>query len=57
MFTIVCGVHADNVNLLGDNINAIKKNTEALTDASKDGLQVNRVCMYVCMYVCIMDGP
>jgi hypothetical protein len=35
-------VHADDVNLLEDNINAIKKNSEALTDASKEvGLKVN----------------
>jgi late competence protein required for DNA uptake (superfamily II DNA/RNA helicase) len=32
----------DDVNLLGDNIDTIKKNTEALTDASKDvGLEIN----------------
>jgi hypothetical protein len=29
-------VYADDVNLLGDNINAIKKNMETLTDASKE---------------------
>jgi hypothetical protein len=28
-------VYADDANLLGDNIDAIKKNTEALIDASK----------------------
>jgi hypothetical protein len=34
-------VYAD-VNPLGDNMNAIKKNTDALTDASKEvGLEVN----------------
>jgi hypothetical protein len=35
-------VHSDNVNLLGDNIDTIKKNTETLIDASKEaGLHVN----------------
>jgi hypothetical protein len=29
-------VYADNVNLLGDNIGTIKKNTETLIDASKE---------------------
>jgi hypothetical protein len=28
--------YADDVNLLGDNIDAIKKNTETLIDASKE---------------------
>jgi hypothetical protein len=32
----------DDVNLLGDNIDTIKKNTETLIDASKDvGLEIN----------------
>jgi hypothetical protein len=36
------GTHADYVNLLGDNICAIKKNTETLIHASKEvGLEVN----------------
>jgi hypothetical protein len=35
-------VYSDDVNLLGDNIDAIKKNMETLIDASKEvGLEVN----------------
>jgi hypothetical protein len=35
-------LYADDVNLLGDNINAIKKNTEAPIDASNEvGLEVD----------------
>jgi hypothetical protein len=34
--------YADDVNLLGDNIDTTKKNTETLTDASKEvGLEIN----------------
>jgi hypothetical protein len=34
--------YADNVNLLGDNIDTIKKNKETLIDASKEvGLEIN----------------
>jgi hypothetical protein len=35
-------VYADDVNLLGDNTDTVKKNTETLIDASKEvGLEVN----------------
>jgi hypothetical protein len=34
--------YADDVNLLGDNIDTVKKNTETLIDASKEvGLEIN----------------
>jgi hypothetical protein len=34
--------YADDVNLLGDNIDTVKKNTQTLIDASKEvGLEVN----------------
>jgi hypothetical protein len=34
--------YADDVNLLGDNIDTIKKNTETLIDTSKEvGLEIN----------------
>jgi hypothetical protein len=40
--TIQLLVYADDVNLLGDNINTINKNTKTLIDASKDvSLEVN----------------
>jgi hypothetical protein len=36
--------YADDVNLLGDNIDTIKKNKETLIDASKEvGLQISLV--------------
>jgi hypothetical protein len=35
-------IHADDVNLLGDNIDTIKKNTQTLIDSSNEvGLEVN----------------
>jgi hypothetical protein len=34
--------YADDVNLLGDNIDTVKENTETLIDASKEvGLEIN----------------
>jgi hypothetical protein len=36
--------YADDLNLLGDNTDTIKKNTETLTDAGKEvGLEINLV--------------
>jgi hypothetical protein len=41
--------YADDVNLLGDNIDTINKNTETLIDASKDvGLEVNVEKLSIC---------
>jgi hypothetical protein len=42
--------YADDVNLPGDNVDAVKKNTENLIDASKEiGLEVNaRKTKYIC---------
>jgi hypothetical protein len=42
-------VYADDVNLLGDNIDAIKKNMETIIDASKEvGLEVNTEKLSIC---------
>jgi hypothetical protein len=46
-------VYTDDVNLLVDNINTIKKNTKTLIDTSKEvGLEVNRE-NYVGLYVAV----
>jgi hypothetical protein len=47
--------YADDVHLLGDNTDTIKKNTETLIDASKEvNIEANgNKTIYVCMYVCI----
>jgi hypothetical protein len=35
---------ADNINIVGENVNTVKKNTEVLLDVSKEvGLEVNQV--------------
>jgi nitrous oxide reductase len=50
-------VYADDVNLLGDNIDTIKKNTETLTDANKDvGLEVNAEKTISCWLATRMQG-
>jgi hypothetical protein len=45
-------VYVDDVNLLDDNIDTIKKNTRTLIDASKEiGLEVNieKLCICCCL--------
>jgi hypothetical protein len=41
--------YADDANLLGDNIDTVKKNTETLIDASKEvGLEINVKRLSIC---------
>jgi hypothetical protein len=45
--------YADDVNLLRDNIDTIKKNTETLIDASKDvGLEISQVYVAISSSEC-----
>jgi hypothetical protein len=44
--------YADDVNLLGDSIDTIKKNMETLFDASKEvGLEINIEKTSICCYL------
>jgi hypothetical protein len=51
-------VYADDTNLMGDNIDTIKKNTQTLIDAGKEvGLEVNtKETKYMCCLVTRMQG-
>jgi hypothetical protein len=51
-------VYADDVNLLGDNIDTIKKNTETLIDAIEEvGLEINAEKTNICCCLIIrMQG-
>jgi hypothetical protein len=51
-------VYADDLNLLGDNIDTTKKNAQTLIDSSKEvGLQVNtEKTMYMLLYLTRMMG-
>jgi hypothetical protein len=47
--------YADDVNLLGDYIDTIKKNTETLIDASKEIVEINiDKTKYICC--CLITG-
>jgi predicted HTH domain antitoxin len=52
-------VYADDINLLGDSVNTIKENTEALLEGSRDiGLEINTEKMkYMIMSCHLNSGP
>jgi hypothetical protein len=48
--------HANDVNLLGDNVDTMKRNTETLIDASKKiGLEINICCHLITKMHVIID--
>jgi hypothetical protein len=50
-------VYADDVNLLGDSVDTIKKNTQTLIEASKEvGLEVNTEKSKCCCLVTKIQG-